>query len=54
MSGFLMLSGLFNAALWSFARKELTSRLLLVMFIYFCYFPMWYPGSDVVLDRIVS
>ena len=24
------------------------------MFIVFCYFPMWYPGSDVVLDCIVS
>ena len=28
--------------------------LLLVMFIVFFYFPMWYPGSDVVLDCIVS
>ena len=25
-----------------------------VMFIVFCYFPMWYPGSGVVLDCIVS
>ena len=22
--------------------------------LYFCYFPMWYPGSGVVLDCIVS
>ena len=27
---------------------------LLVMLLYFCYFPMWYPGSGVVLDCIVS
>ena len=44
----------FIAALWSPAWKGLTSLLLLVMFIVFCYFPMWYPGSDVVLDCIVS
>ena len=24
------------------------------VFLYFCYFPMWYPGSGVVLDCIVS
>ena len=30
------------------------SWLLLVMFIVFCYFPIWYPGSGVVLDCIVS
>ena len=51
---FLMLSRLFIAALWSPAGKGLTSSLLLVMFLYFCYFPMWYPGSGVVLDCIVS
>ena len=28
--------------------------LLLVVFIVFCYFPMRYPGSGVVLDCIVS
>ena len=22
--------------------------------LYYCYFPMWYPGSGVVLDCIVS
>ena len=27
---------------------------MLVMFIVFCYFPMWYPASGVVLDCIVS
>ena len=51
---FLMLSRLFIAALWSPAGKGLTSWLLLVLFIVFCYFLMWYPGSGVVLDRIVS
>ena len=48
---FLMLSRLFIAVLWSPAGKGLTSCLLLVMFIVcFCYFPLWYPGSGVVLD----
>ena len=51
---FLMLSRLFIAALWSPAGKVLTSWLLLVMLIKFCYFVMWYPGTDVVLDCIVS
>ena len=50
-----MLSRLFMiAAFWSPAWKELTSWLFLVMFIVFCYFPMWYSGSGVVLDFIVS
>ena len=51
---FLMLSRLVIAALWSPAGKGLTSWFMLVMFIIFCYFPMWYPGSGVVLDCIVS
>ena len=51
---FLMLSRLFIAVLWSPAGKGLTSWLLLVMFILFCYCPMCYHGSDEVLDRIVS
>ena len=51
---FLMLSRLFFATLWSPAGKGLTSWLLLVMFMYFCYVPMWYPGSGVVLGCIVS
>ena len=51
----LMLSRLFIAALWSPDGKGLTSWLLLVMFIvFFCYFSMWYPGSGVLLDCIVS
>ena len=40
---FLMLS----RAFWSYAKKGLTSWLLFVMLIDFCYFPMWYPGSGV-------
>ena len=44
----------FIAALWSPAGKGLTLWLLLVIFIVFCYFPMWYPGPGVVLDYIVS
>ena len=52
---FLMLSRLFIAALWSPAGKGQASWLLLVMFIvFFVYFPMWYPGSGVVLDCIDS
>ena len=49
-----MPSRLFIAALWSPAGKGLASWLLLVMLIVLCYFSMWYPGSGVVLDRIVS
>ena len=50
----LMRLRLYIAALWSPAGKGLTSWLLLVMFIvFFCYFPMWNPGSGVVLDYIV-
>ena len=51
---FLMLSRLVIAGLWSPAGKELTSLLLSVCLLYFCYFPMWYPGSGVALDCIVS
>ena len=50
---FLMLSRLFIAALWSPAGKELASWLLLVILLCFCYFPMWYPGSGVVIDCII-
>ena len=50
---FFMLWRLFIAALWSPAGKGLTSWLLLVMFIVFCCFLMWYPGSVAVLDCIV-
>ena len=48
---FVMLSRLFIAALWSPAGKGLTSWLLFVVLnCVFCHFPMWYPGSYVVLD----
>ena len=50
---FLMLSRLFVAALWSLAGKGPTSWLLLVKYIVFCYVPIWYPESDVVLYCIV-
>ena len=49
-----MLSGMFIAAMWSPAGKGLTCWLLLVLFMYFCYSPIWYPGSGVVLDCRVS
>ena len=50
---FVMLLRLFIAAMWSPAGKGLTSWRLFVMFV-FCHFPLWYPGSGVVLDCIVS
>ena len=41
---FVMLSGLFNAALWSHAGTGLTSWLSCVLsFVVFCHFPMWWP-----------
>ena len=52
---FVMLSRLFIAALWLPAGKVVTSCLLFVMFnCVFCQFPIWYPGSGVVLDCIDS
>ena len=51
---FIMLSRLFIAALWPSAGKGLTSWLSVVMCIVFYRFPMWYPGSGVVLDCIDS
>ena len=50
----VMLLRLYIAALWSPAGKPLTSWLLFVMFIVFLLLPMWYPGSGVVLDCLVS
>ena len=47
---FLIPSRLFIAALWSPAGKGLTDDVYCV----FVAFPMWYPGSGVVLDCIVS
>ena len=52
---FVMLLGLFMAAFSSPAGKELASWLTFVMFkCVFFHFPMWYPGSGVVLDCIDS
>ena len=51
---FVLLSCLFIAALWSPAGKGLTSWLSCICYLLlcFCHFPMWCPGSDVVLDFI--
>ena len=50
-----MLSCLFNAAMWSTAEKGQTSWPSCVWcFVMFCHFPMWCPGSGVVLDCIDS
>ena len=46
-------ASVYIAALWIPTGKGLTSWLLLVMFIVFCYCPMWYPGSGLLLDCIV-
>ena len=51
---FLMLSCLFIATLWSPAGKGLMSWPCWWCLLYFCYFPMWCPGSGVVLDLVVS
>ena len=51
---FLMLLRLFIAALWSPAEKWADLLALLCDVYCFCYFSMWYPGSDVILDCIVS
>ena len=52
---FVMLSCLFNAALWSPAGKGLASWLSCVWSsVVFCHFPVWCPGLGVVLDCIDS
>ena len=53
---FVMLSRLLIAALWSPAGKGLNSWLSFVVlnWLVVCYFPVWYPGSGVVLDCIDS
>ena len=52
---FLMLSRLFIAALCHVVTCwERADLLALVGLLYFCYFPMSYPGSGVALDCIVS
>ena len=49
---FVMRSRLFTAALWSHEGKGLTSWLLFSMLIVVCFFPIWFPGTGVVLDCI--
>ena len=51
---FFMLSRLFIAALWSTARKGLILAFVCDFQLCFCHFPMWYPGSDVVIDCMDS
>ena len=52
---FVMLAYLFIAALWSSAGKGLASWFSCVLcFIVFCHFPIWCPGSGVVLGCIDS
>ena len=51
---FVLFSCLFIAALWSPAGKGLTLALALDVLLCFCHFPMWCPGSGVVLDCIDS
>ena len=52
---FVILSRLFIAVLWSPTGKGLASWLSFVMFNFvFVTFPLWYPGSGVVLDCIDS
>ena len=50
---FVMLLRLLIAALWSSARKGMTSWPSFVMLFFFL-FPMWCPWSGVVLDCIDS
>ena len=52
---FVMVSCPFNAALWSPAGKGLTFWLSCVWcFVVFCHFPVWCPGSGVLLHCIDS
>ena len=52
---FVMLLRPFIAALWSLAGKGLAfGSLVCDVFLCYCHFPMWCPGSGVVLDCIDS
>ena len=53
---FVMLSSLFLAALWSPAggNVDLLDSLLCDVCMCFCHFPIWYSGSGVALNCIVS
>ena len=46
----VILSNLFLAALWSPAVKGLLGYLVCDVFLCFCHFPMWCPGSGVAFD----
>ena len=51
----VIMSGLFLSAFWSTAGKSADQlSLLYVMLSCVYHFPIWCPGSDVVLDCIVS
>ena len=50
---FVLLSCPFTAALWSRVGKGLISgNLVFDVLLCFCHFPVWYPGSGVILDCI--
>ena len=52
---FAMLSCLLIAALWSPAEKRADLLApICALKLCLCYYPMWYPGSGVVFDHIVS
>ena len=51
---FVMLLSLFIAALWSPEGKGWPLGSCLWCLLCFCYFPIWYPGTGVVLDCIDS
>ena len=51
---FLVLSCFCICLLLSCGHLKLISWLLFVMFMWFCYFPIWYPWTGVVLDCITS
>ena len=52
---FLMLSRLLNAVLWlPVGKRAVLLALVCGVKLCGCYFPIWYPGSGVILDCIDS
>ena len=51
---FVMFSRLFIAALWYMKGKGWPLGFCLWCLLWFCYFPIWYPRTGVVLDCIDS
>ena len=51
---FVILFCLFLAVLWSPAGQAPLGSLVCDVFLCFCHFPIWCPGSGVVLDSINS